>query len=256
MDAKGARFKNQDGKVIEHPDAIVPLISLDSNSEFYFIGTAFYITSNGLLMTAKHCLYDKDDNLLDNLWVYHFLPDGGYVIREIFMENVFISDDYDIAYLMPTELSDKGGRLLTNSALQITNVGPQIGDQLSTYAYPDSGIVYFDSGDSFHMFNANFFLGKCEDYHDKGCGILKNPCYQTSVKIKSGSSGGPVFNKDGAVFAVCSTGLDLIPGESDLSFVTPLAPSFNMTIKDATGKIYSIMDLINMKFINLHNSVQ
>lgn len=137
QDPKGATFKNQEGRTIDRPDAIVPLISFDNNSsEYYFIGTAFYVTWNGLLINK-------------------------YLRREILMENVFISGDYDIAYLMPVALSDKENQPLMNSTLELSDISPEVGDQLSTYAYPNSGIIYFDSGDSHHIFNGDFFLGKC-----------------------------------------------------------------------------------------------
>ena len=60
-----------------------------------------------------------------------------------------------------------------------------------------------------------------------------------------------VFNENGYVFAISSTGFDLIDDQDNISFVTPLEPSFNLTLEDSNGGRFSISELIE-KGIILH----
>jgi V8-like Glu-specific endopeptidase len=251
MEAKGANFKDQYGETINNQTAIVPLISQDPGTgKIFFIGTAFYISGNGLMVTAKHCLYDKDEKIFDNLGVYHFFPDNNYILRPI--TQVVISNDYDIAYLLPKQILHKG-KPFTGTSLILTESKPEFDDQLGIYGYPLSRIDYNTGNVGKMDFVSQFYLGRCREYHANGFSLLKNPCYQTSIQIMSGASGGPVFDKNGHVFAVCSTGYDLAEEGEDISFVTPISPSFNITIPDGSGNALTIRDLIGKGFIDLQN---
>lgn len=236
-------FKNDKGDITQHTSAIVPIVTVDKQtSKTIFIGTAFYISTNGLLLTAKHNLFEKENQVYDNLGVIHILPENKYILRPII--KYIYSEEYDISYLMPAEIKNKNGEIVTNHILTLTETIPVIDEQLSTYAYPNS-----KSYDSEIHFNADFFLGNFKEYYPDGFSFLKHPCYRTSILIKGGASGGPVFNNSGQVFAVNSTGYDLGEGEESISFVTPISPSFNLELEDQTGQRFSIRSLINDGFI-------
>lgn len=244
MNAKTAYFNNSKFGESDHTSAIVPLISKNKQTgELFFIGTAFYISSSGILMTVKHNLFDKKNNLFENLGVFHFLPNNNYILRPI--RKMTYTDNYDIAYLLPDQILDKNNMSINSPSLVLTESTPEINEQLATYGYPNSRMDKVEV-----HFNAEFFLGNCVEYHSNGFVLLKNPCFQTSILIKSGTSGGPVFDKSGKVFAVCSTGFDLIPGEENISSVTPIKPSFNLILEDGSGNKMSILELIDKKIIS------
>jgi V8-like Glu-specific endopeptidase len=241
-DASGY-FRNSKNEISEHTSSIVPLISENkNNNRLFFIGTAFYISGLGILMTAKHNLFDKNAKFFDNLGVYNFLPDNQYILRPI--RKLIYSNDYDIAYLLPEEIKYKGTELVLSQSLVLTDSTPKTGEQLGTYGYPNSKMDNYRAD-----FNAKFYKGNCTKFHPNGFSILKNPCYQTTILIMGGASGGPVFDKDGKVFAVCSTGYDLIDGEENISLVTPISPSFSMTIEDGKNETTTISNLIERKII-------
>ncbi len=242
-------FRNSKNETSEHTSAIVPLISEDKkHNKLFFIGTAFYISNLGILITAKHNLFDKNDKLFDNLGVYHFLPANQYILRPI--RKLTYSNDYDIAYLLPEEIKYKGTELVLSQSLVLTDSTPEPGEQLGTYGYPNSKMDNYRAD-----FNPKFYKGNCTEFHPNGFSILKSPCYQTTILIKGGASGGPVFDKNGKVFAICSTGYDLIEGEENISFVTPISPSFNMTIEDGTNETTTISNLIERKIIVFEKNV-
>jgi S1-C subfamily serine protease len=244
MKARSALFKTKSNKTSEKTDAVVPLITTESNTNrFMFLGTAFYISNSGILLTAKHCLFNKDA-LFTNLGVIHFLPDNKYILRPI--KKITISNEYDIAYLLPETIFNSNNELIGSDALVITNSSPKIGDQLGAYAYPDS-----KRKENKIDFISSFYLGECKEFHKEGFSLLKSPCYQTSIHIKCGASGGPVFDRNGKVFGVCSTGYDLGTMEEPISFVTPIGPTLDTTLEDGEGVKMTIQELIDRNIITL-----
>ncbi len=51
-----ARFLNDLGQEADGAKAITPLFTYDKDNKPKFLGTTFFITVEGLLVTAKHCL--------------------------------------------------------------------------------------------------------------------------------------------------------------------------------------------------------
>lgn len=247
MNAKSAYFTNSKQETSKHTTAIVPLVSEDKQlNKIFLIGTAFYISNLGILMTAKHNLFNRDNELFDNLGVYHFLPDNHYILRPV--RGGAYNDEYDIAYLLPEQIIHKGTEIVSSDALVLTDKQPVMNEQLATYGYPDSRLDEFEL-----HFIAEFYLGNCREYHPEGFSILKNPCFQTTIHIKSGASGGPVFDKEGRVFAICSTGFEFGDDGENVSFVTPILPSLNLVLDDGLNK-RTVLELIEQNIINFEKS--
>lgn len=247
MDVKSSVFTNQKGEHFEHPPAIVPLVTIDKEKDCYvFIGTAFYISNSGVLLTAKHNLFDNKKKLFENLFVVHFFKNESYIFRPI--RTTTYSNEHDLAYLLPEGILDKEGNTVDSPSLILTDAIPEYDEQLGMYGYPNSRILRSDGSTNIY-FNSEPFLGKCRDYFPNGFSILKNPCFQTSILIKGGASGGPVFDKNGNVFAVCSTGYEIDDGGENISFVTPVSPSFNLVLNDNAGNELPILELIERGII-------
>lgn len=248
MSAKSAFFTNSKLETSEHTTAVVPLVSEDKQlNKIFLIGTAFYISNSGILITAKHNLFDRKGELFDNLGVYHFLPDNHYILRPV--RKLTYSNDYDIAYLLPEQIIHKGTEIVSSNSLVLTDSFPETDDQLATYGYPSSRLDELEA-----HFIAEFYLGKCREYHPEGAALLKTPCFQTTIHIKSGASGGPVFDKNGRVFAICSTGFEFGDGGENVSFVTPIAPSLNLVLEDELNSRATILELIHKQIINFERN--
>lgn len=246
MDAKSGFFRNSNFEPFEDCSAIIPLVTIDTEFDGYvFIGTAFYISKTGIIMTAKHNLFRPDGKPFEPLYIIHFEPTG-YIFRLI--TKTFYCDKYDIAYLLPVEIADENHSKIYPSSLILTDSIPKYDEQLSTYGFPNSRIIRSDGITEIDL-QCQFFLGKCRDYFLDGFSILKNPCFQTTILIKGGASGGPVFDKFGNVFALCSTGYELDDGEENISFVTPISPSFNILLEDGMGNKFTILELIEKQII-------
>ncbi len=241
--ASSSIILDKNGNKISPQAGIVPLIGRDSKkNEYAVIGTAFYITNTELLVTAKHCVLENKNSAFKDLLTIHFFEDGKLLVRRI--KTAGVSPDYDIAYLMAGPII-KDGEIYLTKHFAISKNEPHYGDKLNTYGYPKSAVVYNEGANNEILLNADFYSGFCREFHTNGFGLLKNPCYQTTINIMGGASGGPVCASDGKVIGICSTGYDLVEGEEDISFITPIAPLLEMNITDGLGKDYLLKDLVS-----------
>lgn len=184
-----------------------------------FIATGFFIDMLGGFITAKHVL---DQNAIDEGTEYLILQ----LINEQFFQprrvaHIFHHPTADISLGKPhTILVD--GEDFTNPIWPCNFEPPEVGDSISTYAYPNSHPI--SPGSHQWRFVPEIFQGEIIQLHDRcpTCGITTD-CYQSNMHMTSGSSGGPVFNDIGEVIGINSLSFELGSDEEPLSFITPLA---------------------------------
>jgi hypothetical protein len=119
----------------------------------------------------------------------------------------------------------------------------EIGDNIATFAFPKTTTQHDESDNSYEFtFTGDWQAGQIQDLHKDGFSRLKNKCYQTSINIKDGASGGPVI-KGNKVIGINSSAFDLTQDDDPISFITPieLLKEMNFKIK---SKDYTINDLI------------
>ncbi len=136
---------------------------------------------------------------------------------------------------------------LRNPVPVLTSKKPIIGETISSYAFPKT-YIEFDENTSVYI-NDTWHFGEIEDFHENGISILSNPCYQSSMYIQHGSSGGPVMNADGKIIAINSSGSDVGDGLAPYSFLTPITHCFELEVKDGNGQMHSIRSLIEKGII-------
>ncbi|MGH7181649.1 MAG: S1 family peptidase [Nitrospiraceae bacterium] len=197
--------------------------------EYKFVATGFFITDSGLFVTAKHVLEPFSP---ERLVAWQFLPNNEYFPRPILAFSCHAICDVAVGQLAPA-VNQTSGELLINNKHMLTTVPPAIGEQVATYAYPNTKIEPTEIGQRFH-FNPDFYDGLIEEYLPDGVGLLLGPCYRTSMVIHSGASGGPVASPSRPVFAINSTGMSGI----DVSHVSRIEEilSLSLTVIYETGK--------------------
>lgn len=97
--------------------------------------------------------------------------------------------------------------------------------------------------------NVEYFRGSVVEQFPDGRDsvMLPWPCYQVDYHLHAGASGGPTFDKSGAVFAMnCASNSP----ETDIAYVTStdMLLGCQITNIDIEGKHYdvaTIMDLVN-----------
>jgi S1-C subfamily serine protease len=240
------KFVDATRKPINGWQGISPIFTINSNHKTILLGTGFFITRNGLMLTAKHCLLDGINKWYDNLFIVQFLENKSFAIRPIFKT---YWNSSDIAVLLPKKIKLKKTWIEPlNPVPIITTRRPQIGEVISSFGYPTT--IIQEKGDvNIIDVDETWHFGEIEEFLPNGTPLLKNSCYQTSMHILGGSSGGPVSNSEGKVFAINSTGSDVIEGLTPYSFLTPIEHCLNIVIDGITGQKYSIRQLIELNQI-------
>jgi hypothetical protein len=214
------------------------------------IGSAFFIAVNGVLLTAKHVVFEKDHTPCEDLSILHFLPNGKILRRLV--GRILAYNGTDLAFLFLSDVRDAQEALVTNPVVPITEALPDIDEPLCTFGYPKSdNYTEVKNGTPKINLHLLFTEGRVVNYQENGTGILKHPCIQTSMHLDHGHSGGPVFNQQGGICAVNSTSFDVSGEEEPISFITPIAPIFDFSFEIDGGEITSIRQLTQEKKILL-----
>lgn len=226
-------FKNKSGDVISGSSVVFP-ITYKRGDEIIFWATGFFIQGGGGFISAAHNFYDKDELIIDDMLIVDYRSDKIYHPRKV--RHIFKHKTADIVVGMLGDDIRNEGTLLVNNQLILSSVEPKIGDEVYTYAYPKNKVIKTEDGDFIGDFKPVEEYGKITDHFPNGRDktFLPGKCYQTDILIENGASGGPVFNKDGLVVGINSTGYDGI--DPPVSFITPISEVFQFPIPYAENK--------------------
>jgi Trypsin-like peptidase domain len=223
-------MRTEAGMLCDPSLAIVPIAKQSKLGEWTILGTGFFIGQGGILVTAKHVLADDfgpDERPKGTVVIFQFL-DGQSVLQR----NVWKAKHHptvDISLVTPMRAVQKiTGISAPNQMLRLTGTSPPIGAPIFSLAYPES-TIRADGSMSELNFRQAYFKGELIEYLPDGRDrvMLPGPCFRTSMVIHGGASGGPVFDSQGRVFAVNSTGW----GSDPDSYVSPIAPLLEFTMK-------------------------
>jgi len=86
---------------------------------------------------------------------------------------------------------------------------PQPGEKLVTFAYPENGVLDFTTVPKIVTIRADYYDGKFLRYvTESEHPFVRYLHFETSIRVRSGASGGPVFNSRGKVVGVNCRGWD------------------------------------------------
>lgn len=238
--------------------SIFPIVRQDTMGRFHLIGTGFFITTNGLFVTARHVLrdvLDAKDQQKYPIGLFQFLENNVYIHRPILRCVMHRVADVAVGVAAPVE---RNGNPLTNPILTLTLVIPPLGTRVCTYAYPKHKNVSL--GDQQILsFAPTFYDGDIlADFpHGRDRVLLPGPCYQTSITMHGGASGGPVFSPNGCVFGVNSSGID----GTDISFVSRVTQIFalaveGISIDGSPARSVPLIELARLGHIAVHPRAQ
>ncbi|GAB1254095.1 S1 family peptidase [Desulfovibrio falkowii] len=252
------------GEAVTYQDAgqaIFPLMKEARDGTMDLIGTAFFIHYQGIFVTAKHVLMDIYDQekqeVTHGIFAIQILPDNHVVQRTLTDFTIHNGADVAIGRLHPMT-HNKTGQFLTNNVVCLSFEPLKKGDSVITYAYPNTVVQQKEKdGEPNKAFLWPLFYGGVvvEEYpNGRDKVMLPNPCYQTSMTIHGGASGGPVFNAAGKVCGINSTGY---PDMLDVSFISrineilPLQANGICLSEGAEPTQVSVMQLIEIGQIKL-----
>lgn len=227
------------GKSIEPRSGVVPILKELSKGRLSVIGTGFYISRYGLFLTAKHVL---DELVLENKkeigvgYICHS-PDNEEVhLRRILSVNLLEPADLAVGQADTYE-SKYPDKPLMNMRCRLSTYQPSKDEELVTYAYPVNKVLDFTDKDNVPVISSDFYDGVF--LHALGSSerpYIQYPHYETSIEIKSGASGGPVFCR-GKVIGVNCRGWDFGDGvdkKDHLSSIVPVREILQMNLGHLT----------------------
>lgn len=224
-------FRNGGGKPT-HPIYGIFLIASKDTTASWEPGTGFFISQNGLFATARHVLTDKFGNLLDSLFGIQVLRNEGKAFARNIV-NVKLHDKADVAigFLEPSP-EQLVHQFISNTAFMIISSAPTKGDKIATFAIPKPSRNDLSNGKIEVLLAPRIFWGEIEEHHPTGRDsvLLPGNCYQTSIDIQGGCSGGPVFFGDGKVFGINSSAQDTEP--PPISYVSSITDILDLTVND------------------------
>lgn len=233
-EATPGRFDIRTGSGLpaEADRAIFPIIRVFPDGQIDLLGTAFFISTSGLFVTARHVLeapFDRrSGQQVFSIMLVHFYEQDHYLFRPILRCAMHPIADVAVGVAAPMKRNSDGA-MLTNRVLTLSTVPVDPRSRVVTYAFPRYENVRDSDRQIFNVMPA-FYDGEIIEYLPNGRDrvLLPGPCYRTSIAIHHGASGGPVFSRAGSVFAVNSTGFD---GTED-SYVSSIDGIFDLTVDD------------------------
>lgn len=224
---------NQKGQLVDPAYAIFPILRQHKDvSKKEIVGTGFFVADGGIFITAKHVLesaYEKGPDAPYFLGIIQFMFDGKFTERAL--RQICWSNSADIGLGVCQEAKHNvTGALLENPKIRIGLRQPKVGEKISTYAYPDSTAEHLGDRTAIHTF-PHFYDGQIvEDFPvGRDSAQLSWPCFQTSMHIHGGASGGPVFDSSGMAIGINTASWD---PDTDISYVTKIQAALALPINN------------------------
>jgi trypsin-like peptidase len=228
-----------DGQELDPIDGVVPILKEVSRGYLKVVGTGFYITRYGLFMTARHVLDDivvegpEGEIELGTGYLLHQMDEGRLNLRRIRSCSLFNGADLAIGQAENYLEKLRAGPLM-NFRGKLTTSIPEDGAELITYAYPENDVIDFTTENGNRTIVGDYFRGH---FLNTVPGVERSPMpylhFDTSLQVKSGASGGPVFNDSGRIVGVNCRGWDFGGAEyvgDDLSSITPIFHAMEIEI--------------------------
>ena len=217
-------FYSLDGKFIKDPKAVVPLLSHDE-AGWNVVGTGFYISHQGIIVTAKHCI-EEGGTIASKKphCVFHWdlEKEDQFLMRPILRAWACPISDIAVLLAAPMHHKEKGHPIPTQ-ALMLSIERPPPGTGVASYAYPNTRMDKDGTSTTIRL-EPKLVRGRLMDYFPAGRdrSMINWPVYETDMEIGRGCSGGPVFGEGGTVFAVNTSSLEVKQGEPQVSYITPV----------------------------------
>jgi len=216
-----------DGQPIHPGDGVVLVMKEVAKKSLSIVGAGFYITRYGLFLTAKHVLEElaaENGASLLKAFVCHLSGDDKIYLRQI--RRVHLLKKADIGIGQADNYLETASTPLMNLLPTLSTEMPPEGSPLVTYAYPENEVLDFNDSDQIPSIRGNYFQGGFLRYVAQSeHPFLRFPYFETSVEVRSGASGGPIFDHCGRIIGVNCRGWDFQGAEHEgnsLSYIVPV----------------------------------
>ena len=251
-------FRDGHGKSADGLEAVFPIIRMSDEEPWSPIGTGFFISNNGLFATARHVLMDSSTGEPSHgvAGVQLIRRENRVVIRQIINISSHPHADVAVGVLFNKEFEERGEQAV-NKFFSLTSKTPQRGERVVTIAFPKPLLI--PSEGAFELrFTSCVYEGVIEEEypHGRDRHMLPGHCFQTTMNLAGGASGGPVTFGDGSIFGINSSG---ILGPPPVSFVSSTSDLLELSLNNVRlpdGQIrseISIDDLVSLGLVIVNN---
>lgn len=221
------KARTGDGKIVHPGSTVFPILKEIEKKKLSVIGTGFFIARYGLFATAAHVVQDLvKENELGISYVLQVTEpfDGRLYLRKI--KRITFFNELDLAVGQADNYVEKfPNDPLTNLRCILSDYIPLRGERVFTYAYPENEIMDFTTDAPPRVvgnrFEGEFLAVEAADRNP----FIPYDHFSTSIRVRSGASGGPVFTEAGRVIGVNCRGWDFDGGEhegDELSSIVPV----------------------------------
>lgn len=242
QNAIGPRAQNADGLAIDPRAAVIPIMQQLTPGRLRIIGTGFYLTRYGLFATAGHVLLElavPNSRELGIAVVCHTLGGDSVCMRQI--RTAFINEDADVAIGYADNFMEKvPQKLLMNMRGHMSARMPSLGTRLVTYTYPQNKVLDFTLPQNPPRIVSDYYEGEVLATVDATEATrrrdiaeyvpLKVPFLESSIHLKGGASGSPVFAQ-GRIVGIATKSWDLSADDPPLSYIAGIAHLLNVDVR-------------------------
>lgn len=202
--------KDEQGPLPNPVGHTFPLVTHDVDGRWTLVGTGFYVSGDGLFVTARHVIdvVLRDGEQIAPLVILHPHSDTGLfgpskVLFRPIAQCWLAADGCDIAFgVAATCTNNATGNVLQHWSWPLSWDPPAIGSWIGTYAFPRH--VMSEGG---HLtFAPELYRGavlNIGEYRDRI--NVPFPYLEIDCRVHGGASGGPIAAPDGAVVGVNCT---------------------------------------------------
>jgi hypothetical protein len=176
-----------------------PLLTHDAHGKWRLIGTGFYISGDGLFVTARHVVDDvlDGDRQVAPLVIMHLRSESGlfgpesYLLRPI--GQCWLGETADVALgAAARATNNRTGEVLSHWSWPLSWQAPDIGATAATYAFPNHSVEETTTDQIFH-FAPDLYPGPVLEIGEFRDHILvPYPYMHVGCHIHAAASGGPV----------------------------------------------------------------
>lgn len=197
--------------------------------------SSLHKTQRDAAQTGKEMLKNQGGGelTLQTGYVLHLAPNNAIHLRRIRMAHLL--NTADVAVIQADNFLDSvPNNPLMNLRPTLSIELPPVGEPLVTYAYPENAILDFNIPEHMPEIFGDYFEGGFLRFVSVPENpSLRFPYFESTVELRSGASGGTVFDSNGRIIAINCRGWDFRGSEQQgnhLSYLVPIVHLLDLEI--------------------------